>query len=147
MSALIGRLHEAFRKTGVPVRPEAWPHAVARLSTSSEAVSDRRYYARMSGKVRSDAQEALREVMAGLSGDSEHTTLMKRSALVRPLFSRLMVYCAVRSFIGASARYARHFGIGKAEWVAKQGRVVIEREVEAVVDELEKTGAAGGSSK
>lgn len=135
MSSLIGRLHEAFRKAGVPVRPEPWPPAAARLS-NSEAVSDPLYDARISGNIHSDAQEALREVIAGLSGD---TTLMQRSAPVRPLFGRLMVYCAVRAFIDASARYARHYGIRKAEWIAKQGRVIIEREVEAVVDELEKT--------
>jgi hypothetical protein len=134
MSSFVTRLREEFVAAGVPVRPEQWPDVASRFEASKAAVGYRTFYARMSGQVHSDAEETIRAVMARVS---EKASLVKRMAIESRSFSRLMLYFAVKSFLCANERYARYYSLDRAESVAKHGQSMIERELDAIVDDLE----------
>ena len=111
------------------------------MNVIDEALGHRSYFARMLRQVHADTHDAIGELLVEVidAPESEvHPISLQRKAC-----SRLMLYFAVHSFLCASARYARHYGIGKAEWMAKQGRVVIGREIEAIGAQLETIEVAG----
>jgi len=51
-------------------------------------------------------------------------------------FSRLMLYSAVKAFLSAHTRYAQHHGLYPAQAAAERGQGIIQRELEAIAQDL-----------
>jgi hypothetical protein len=134
MASVVLMLEQSFVTAGVPLRKERWPDVASRFESIDDALGYRTFYGRMSGQVHSDAEETIRYFIARVSDNRD---LLKRMEVETTLFSRMMLYFSVSSFMRASSTYARYARMGTAEEVIQHGTSIIDEELHAIAGALE----------
>ena len=134
MRSVVTVLEQSFLTAGVPIKKERWPDVASRFASIDDSLGYRTYYGRMSGQVHSDAEETIRYFVGRVSAQEG---ALERLAVETRLFSRLVLYLALHSFMRASSTYARYAGMEGAEQVIEHGSSLIKQELLAIARALE----------
>jgi hypothetical protein len=90
---------------------EQWPSSIEkRFSELGDGLSYRTYYARMSSEAHGDAEETIRYFVGRL----QEPEVFEAMALETVWNSRLFLYCAVSTFLRASALYCGRYKLTDA---------------------------------
>ena len=112
---------------------ERWPSVYSRFEAVGDAPGYRTVYSRMSSQIHSDAEETIRHLMAKTSNDEK---LMETMGYETIMFSRFMLFFALKYFLEASAQYAKTYAMADIFENLNRGQREIGRELQVIAQAL-----------
>lgn len=115
-------------------QPFKWPNTIVeRFNALGLESTYRTVYVRMSSQTHNDAEDTLNYFLAVAVGDER---LKERMGLETVNFSRFLVYYGVSFYIEASIKYAESFRMADTAEELKQGKSIIERQMQEISLEI-----------